>query len=411
MSDDASSASDRPSVRRKLAAIFAADVAEFSRLIAQDEEGTLLRLADHRQSMDAIIAKHGGRIANTAGDSVLAEFESSVEAVRSAVEVQEALRSKNSGISDDQVLQFRIGINVGDVIAQGGDLLGDGVNVAARLEALAEPGGICLSSQVREQIEGKLTLDFVPIGRQRLKNIPKPVEAYKVADFSNNISRLTHGYTSFTRNNRILVAFVVALAAFATVSAIYSDWPIWGRHSSSKTPEVGVDFNDRELEEWAESSIERRKILERGTFEGHAYALVHAWGVNWMEAEAEARAMGGHLVAIGSQAENDFLVNMIAEHDEVWHRRDEENRWLRRGPWIGFVQKNLDDEPAGGWEWSNGEPVVFVNWFGHAPDNYDGLEHAARFRQFSDRPGIKWDDGKGRVGAYGYLVEFENASN
>ena len=147
METEGSSPGGRSAVRRKLAAIFAADVVGFSRLMSLDEEGTLLRLADHRVTMDAIISKRGGRIANTAGDSVLAEFESSVEAVRCAVEVQEALRSKNAGVPDDRVLQFRIGINVGDVMVQGDDLLGDGVNVASRLEALAEPGGFAFQAR------------------------------------------------------------------------------------------------------------------------------------------------------------------------------------------------------------------------------------------------------------------------
>ena len=132
-------------VERRLAAIFAADVAGYSRLMEQDEVGTLRTLTAYREIMDRLIAEHGGRIANTAGDSVLAEFPSAVDAVQCAVAVQEALAQANQEIPEDRRLQFRIGIHVGDVMVSGGDLLGDGVNIAARLQALADPGGVCLS--------------------------------------------------------------------------------------------------------------------------------------------------------------------------------------------------------------------------------------------------------------------------
>ena len=407
MANDTSTTGAGPSVRRKLAAIFAADVAEFSRLIALDEEATLLRLADHRQSMDAIIAKHGGRIANTAGDSVLAEFESSVEAVRSAVEVQEALRSKNEGVPEDQALLFRIGINVGDVIAQGDDLLGDGVNVAARLEALAEPGGICLSSQVREQIDGKLTLEFVSMGKQRLKNIPKPVEAYKIAGGNGEMSRLISAAKLAGRKSVAATMLIVVLIGLAGLSVVYKYWQATETVATPISPVIGESYNQRDLDDWAVSSAATRKVLERASFEGHDYALVHAWGIKWMEAEAEARAMGGYLAAIGSQAENDFLVDLAVQQDDVWRKRDEGSRWQRFGPWIGFVQNDRAKEPDKGWGWSNGEPVVFTNWFPHQPDNYDGVEHYGRFRQFSDQPGIKWDDARAVSSARGYLVEFD----
>ena len=131
-----------PPIERKLAAIFAADVAGYSRLMGQDEVGTMRTLTAHREVMDRLIAQHRGRIANTAGDSVLAEFPSVVDAVECAVEVQEELREKNEGVPEERQLRFRIGVHVGDVMVRGEDLLGDGVNVAARLQALAEPGGV-----------------------------------------------------------------------------------------------------------------------------------------------------------------------------------------------------------------------------------------------------------------------------
>ena len=167
-------------VKRKLAAILATDAVGYSKLMSSDEEGTLKVLAAHRAVIDGIIEFHEGRIINTAGDSVLAEFGSPVEAVRCAVEIQDALKTRNDSLPEAQKLQFRIGVNLGDVIEKGDDLLGDGVNVAARLESIAEPGGICVSSSVYDQIAGKLDLGFVNIGTQSLKNIQRPIQVYRV---------------------------------------------------------------------------------------------------------------------------------------------------------------------------------------------------------------------------------------
>ena len=133
-------------VERRLAAIFAADVAGYSRLMSQDEVGTLHMLTAHREIMDRLIAEHAGRIANTAGDSVLAEFPSAVDAVQCAIAVQDAIAQVDQDTPEDRRLQFRIGVHVGDVMVRGGDLLGDGVNIAARLESLAEPGGVYISA-------------------------------------------------------------------------------------------------------------------------------------------------------------------------------------------------------------------------------------------------------------------------
>ena len=165
-------------IKRKLAAILAADVAGYSRLMEADEEGTLRLLAAHRTDVDSIIALHDGRVVNTAGDSVLAEFTSPVEAVRAAGEIQDALRTRNESLPEPRRMLFRIGVHLGDVMIKGDDLLGDGVNVAARLQAMAEPGGICISSSIFDQIEGKLSLRFQDIGEQTLKNIARPVRAF-----------------------------------------------------------------------------------------------------------------------------------------------------------------------------------------------------------------------------------------
>ena len=168
-------------MKRKIAAIFAADIAGYSRLVAEDEEETLRRLASYRSVTDDFIARAGGRIFNTAGDAVLAEFPSAVEAVRCAIDIQESLRTRNMAYPASRQMSFRIGITIGDVVERDGDLLGDGVNIAARLEGLAEVGGICISRAVHEQVANKLSVQFADIGAQEVKNIPTPVHAYMVA--------------------------------------------------------------------------------------------------------------------------------------------------------------------------------------------------------------------------------------
>ena len=171
------------SIERKLAAIFAADVAGYSRLMGQDEVGTMRTLTAHREVMDGLIKEHRGRIANTAGDSVLAEFPSVVEAVTCAVEVQNKLREKNEGVPEERQLRFRIGIHVGDVMLRGGDLLGDGVNIAARLQTLAEPGGVCISGDAHSYARRSLPLTFTDLGQQAVKHMVEGVRAYAVQGF------------------------------------------------------------------------------------------------------------------------------------------------------------------------------------------------------------------------------------
>jgi adenylate cyclase len=156
---------------RRLAAILAADVAGYSRLMGADEEGTLDRLKAHRrQLVDPKIAEHRGRIVKTTGDGLLVEFLSVVDAVRCAVEVQRGMLDRESEMDADQRLRFRVGINLGDIIIDGNDIFGDGVNVAARLEALAEPGGICISETVRDHVGGRLPYAFEDMGEQSVKN-------------------------------------------------------------------------------------------------------------------------------------------------------------------------------------------------------------------------------------------------
>jgi adenylate cyclase len=164
---------------RRLAAILAADVAGYSRLMGADEEGTHERLQAHlRELLEPKIEDRRGRLVKNTGDGLLAEFASVVDAVRCAAELQRAMIDRETEVPDDQRIRFRIGINLGDVIAEEHDIFGDGVNVAARLEALAEPGGICISRMVRDQIRDKLDFAFEDLGEQRVKNIARPVRVY-----------------------------------------------------------------------------------------------------------------------------------------------------------------------------------------------------------------------------------------
>src|ERR1700674_1012544 len=168
-------------MKRKIAAIMAADIVGYSKLVAEDEEETLRRLASYRSVFDDFISRGSGRIFNTAGDAVLAEFPSAVEAVRCAIDVQESLRTRNLAYPASRQMSFRIGITIGDVVERDGDLLGDGVNIAARLQGLAQPGGLCVSRTVYEQVINKLSVEFVDIGEQQVTTLPPPIDPYPLA--------------------------------------------------------------------------------------------------------------------------------------------------------------------------------------------------------------------------------------
>ena len=166
---------------RRLAAILAADVVGYSRLMAADEAGTLAALKAHRKEfIEPKIAEHHGRIVKLMGDGALVEFASVVDAVRCAVELQKGIAERARDVPEDRQIWFRIGVNLGDIIIEDDDIHGDGVNVAARLEGLAEPGGICVSRTVRNHVQDKLSLAFEDLGERTLKNIPRPVHVFRV---------------------------------------------------------------------------------------------------------------------------------------------------------------------------------------------------------------------------------------
>jgi len=173
--------SDPTKVSRRLVAVFTADVEGYSRLMGADEVGTLKGLTERRAILDRFIGEHGGRIANTAGDSVLAEFGSAVDAVQCAVDAQSALAEANSGLAPDRSISFRIGVHIGDVLIRAGDLFGDGVNIAARLQSIAKPGAVCISGATYDQVRKALPVTFVDLGVQLVKNIQEPIRAYQVS--------------------------------------------------------------------------------------------------------------------------------------------------------------------------------------------------------------------------------------
>lgn len=218
-------------MKRTIAAIVAADVAGYSRLIAQDEEDTLARLADHGAVFRDYVSRFEGRVFNTAGDAILAEFPSAVEALRAAIAIQKSLIDSNRDYPPERRVEFRIGITIGDVVERDGDLLGDGVNIAARLEGLAEPGGICISRSIHEAVANKVPAVFREIGPQNLKNIPRPVHAFQVVIGADG----PRPGVAVKRRKRLVLAGVLAALGVA-VSGV-----VWRALPTKRTP-AGPDI-------------------------------------------------------------------------------------------------------------------------------------------------------------------------
>ena len=172
---------DHPSTPRRLAAILAADIAGYSRLMGEDEAATVRDLKGHQAVVLPLVGRYGGRIIDTAGDGILAEFPSVINATECAVEIQTIMATRNEGVPESRRMRFRIGINLGDVIHDETRIYGDGINVAARLEGIAEPGGICISRQVFDQVSRSIKMDFQALGPRTLKNIAQPVDVFAIA--------------------------------------------------------------------------------------------------------------------------------------------------------------------------------------------------------------------------------------
>jgi len=219
-------------IERKLATILSADVAEFSRLMNEDEEQTLRTFRGHKRIFESLVLTHHGRVFNTAGDAILAEFASAVEAVRCATDVQSALRTRNDQLPPGRQVRFRIGINLGDVMIQGQDLLGDGVNVAARLQTAAEPGGVCISGSVHDQIRNKLSLAFHSLGERSYKNIPQPVRTFLIVEAESGAPLPGSKPPSGWKNPAIwVVATLVIVAGIG-----YAEYAIHQRSENTTVP-------------------------------------------------------------------------------------------------------------------------------------------------------------------------------
>lgn len=301
-------------LKRKLSAILAADAVSYSRKMSANEEGTMRVLSAHRAVIDSIIEFHDGRIVNTAGDSVLAEFGSPVEAVRCAVEIQDALRTRNDSLPAEQRLEFRVGVNLGDVMVKGDDLLGDGVNVAARLESIAEPGGICISSSIYDLIRGKLDLGFVDIGEQSLKNIEHPIRVYRVdrdgaasADAAGSVRKAPRSRLPAAAG--VTVLFVAALGAAAWHLDLLPQMP-W----------------EAERQRQAAADAERRAKIEADLTRARAEAeAARSKAEAETAAAAEAkRALEEQRVAESKAAAAAELARARAEADAVKRRAETE---------------------------------------------------------------------------------------
>ncbi|WP_306031404.1 adenylate/guanylate cyclase domain-containing protein [Stappia sp. MMSF_3263] len=183
-------------VKRRLAAILCADAVQYSRLMEADEDGTLDRLRACREAIAGLVAARDGRIVNTWGDAVIVEFASVIEAVRCAAEIQDDLARHNEALPEAERMAFRIGLNLGDVMVEGDDIYGDGVNIAARLQQMAEPGGIVISGTVHDQVKSKLSMGFEPLGAHSVKNISDPVETWRIRIGGENAARAARGPAS-----------------------------------------------------------------------------------------------------------------------------------------------------------------------------------------------------------------------
>ncbi len=221
MENDAVPQGAEPTIERRLSTILMADVAGYSRMMGENEERTVQVLRGHRQVFEEMLRLHRGRIFNTAGDAVLAEFPSAVEAVRCATETQTALRTRNEHLTPAERMWFRIGINLGDVIVQGGDLLGDGVNVAARIQSIADPGGVCISGSVYDQIQNKLTLQIKQLGEKNFKNIAQPIRTFSISDDGDGSRRAGMARWRPSRSGPIVATAIGMVVLIAVAGAGY----------------------------------------------------------------------------------------------------------------------------------------------------------------------------------------------
>ncbi len=215
-----------PSVERKLAAILSADVVGYSRLMAEDEQATIRTLTDYREEIAMLVRQHRGRVVDAPGDNLLAEFPTALDAVQAAVEVQRVIGARNADLPAERQMEFRIGVHLGDISVEGERIYGDGVNIAARLEALAEAGGVCISATVREQVRNKLDVGFTDLGDQTVKNIPEQVHVYRVQPRSQPEASARASTPPGQRPRRLHTALLATAAIFVLLGlGLWASWP------------------------------------------------------------------------------------------------------------------------------------------------------------------------------------------
>ena len=287
--------------QRRLAAIVAIDVAGYSRLMGADEQGTLATLKLHRDAMTQLVENYEGRLVGQAGDGLLLEFPSVVEAVTCAIEMQAAIAERNEDIPDDKKMLFRIGINLGDVLVDGDDIFGDGVNVAARLEGLAEPGGICISNSAHEQVRDRIEITFDDMGEVEVKNIARPVRVFRVLLDGGNVAAETKTFARFPNWRWAAAALLIA--------AIVGSGAYWWLLDSSKqglrdtvglpagTPSIAVlPFEDT-------SGDKRLAALARGFTDDITLELSRfkELSIIGRQATASARSKGANALSVGQE--------------------------------------------------------------------------------------------------------------
>jgi class 3 adenylate cyclase/TolB-like protein len=386
---------------RRLAAILAADVAGYSRLMGADEEGTLVALkATRRELADPKVKEHRGRIVKTTGDGLLVEFPSVVDAVRSAVEVQREMAARNVVVPEAQRIEFRIGINLGDILIEDDDIFGDGVNIASRLEGLAEPGGICVSRVVRDQVRDKLDFSFEDMGEQQVKNIARPVRTYRIV-LTGEVAKAPFGGTAPALPDKPSIAvlpfvnisgdpeqdyfadgmveeIITALSRIRWLFVIARNSSFTYKGQSVDLKQVGRELGVRYV---LEGSV--RKVSHRVRIIGQLIDVVtdaHLWADyqldlhGWADDREQHRGKSIDLArrALGS-APDDPEVLVHAAH--VFGYFDEEIDTA-----IALVDRALvlNTSYASGWYWSG----VIRNWVGR-PDI--ALEHFATFLRLSPR--------------------------
>lgn len=275
-------------------------------------------------------------------------------------------------------------------------MLGDSVNVAARLEGLADPGGICLSGEVHDQIQGKLSLGFRAMGSRRLKSIGRPIRAYNIEGSRVESNKKLQVVPRLALAGSILAIVCVGLFhAFdlgTEPTQFSAGSPPWSASSELKAPPL-PSMSD---------------VVASSEWNGHAYYAILTWGSSWQSAVADAEKRGGYLVSISSDTENDVVFDLVKSDERLWDMYKDGQAF---GPWIGIYQDGGAKEPGGGWALVSGEPLTYVNWADGQPNNFGGNSDVARLHNYIHQPSPFWDDAPVDGSSRGYILEIDNTDS